>query len=138
MKPIVSFGLYMTYKSLSKTVQRSCVKNKTNTVAYGSIAGESSNNSADRCPLDTLRIVLIEIESILNSSPLTDVSLSSDEIDSITPNHFLIGCPNSPHPVDRKMLKETVAYSPKSKEPHLETMDTTLLPTITFASKVAA
>ncbi|XP_036346995.1 uncharacterized protein LOC118756332 isoform X1 [Rhagoletis pomonella] len=55
---------------------------------------------------DTLRSVLIEIENILNSRPLTEVPLSSEEDDPITPNHFLLGCSNStqtPQPVDGKL-----------------------------------
>lgn len=42
-------------------------------------------------PEHVLRTVLSECESTLNSRPLTHVSLDSDDAESLTPNHFLIG-----------------------------------------------
>lgn len=40
---------------------------------------------------DVLRTFLIETENILNSRPLTHVSLDCDSAEALTPNHFLIG-----------------------------------------------
>ncbi|XP_036345864.1 uncharacterized protein LOC118755091 [Rhagoletis pomonella] len=55
---------------------------------------------------DTLHSVLIEAEYIINSRPLTDLPISHEEDEPLTPNHFLLGCVNStqtPHPVDEKI-----------------------------------
>lgn len=56
--------------------------------------------------VETLRSVLIEIENIINSRPLTDIPVTSGEEEPLTPNHFLVGCLNStqtPHPEEEKI-----------------------------------
>lgn len=45
--------------------------------------------------LETLNSLLIECENIVNSRPLTHLPVSPDEPEPLTPNHFLLGCPNS-------------------------------------------
>ena len=40
---------------------------------------------------DTLHTLLLEIESIVNSRPLTSVSDNINDLEPLTPNHFLIG-----------------------------------------------
>ena len=37
---------------------------------------------------------LVEIEGLLNARPLTNLSASSDDMEPLTPNYFLIGRPN--------------------------------------------
>ena len=51
-------------------------------------------------PEPVLLTTLIEIEGILNSRPLTNVSSSPDEAEPLTPNHFLMGRPNPYIPAD--------------------------------------
>ena len=41
--------------------------------------------------LDTLNTLLVEVESILNCRPLTSVNDHPDDLEPITPNHFLLG-----------------------------------------------
>lgn len=48
--------------------------------------------------LDTLNTLLVEIESIFNSRPLTSVSDHPDDLEPITPNHFLLGRANYNYP----------------------------------------
>ena len=45
---------------------------------------------------ETLLTLMAEIESLLNSRPLTRVSIDPQDLEAITPNHFLIGR-NSPN-----------------------------------------
>ncbi|XP_075154780.1 uncharacterized protein LOC142228279 [Haematobia irritans] len=48
---------------------------------------------------------LLECENIVNSRPLTHLPVTPDEPEPLTPNHFLLGCPNStqtPAPFDPK------------------------------------
>ena len=54
---------------------------------------------------ETLLTLMAEIESLLNSRPLTHVSVDPQDLEAITPNHFLIGR-NSPNvaPEDRKSV----------------------------------
>ena len=40
---------------------------------------------------DALHTLLLEIESIANSRPLMSVSDDIDDLEPLTPNHFLIG-----------------------------------------------
>ena len=39
---------------------------------------------------EALRIALVEAEGILNSRPITHVSSDADNIEALTPNHFLL------------------------------------------------
>ena len=40
---------------------------------------------------DKLHTLLLKIESIVNSRPLTSVSDNINDLEPVTPNHFLIG-----------------------------------------------
>lgn len=51
-----------------------------------------------RYPQEDTRIFLIECECILDSRPVTYVSLDSHDTEALTPNHFLIGSPHSAFP----------------------------------------
>ncbi|XP_059062792.1 uncharacterized protein LOC131855534 [Achroia grisella] len=44
---------------------------------------------------DTLATILTEVEALVNSRPITHVSLDPDYPEALTPNHFLIGTPSS-------------------------------------------
>ncbi|KXJ71674.1 hypothetical protein RP20_CCG019934 [Aedes albopictus] len=57
-----------------------------------------------RLPTDeVLNSTLIEIESVVNSRPLTEIPIEDDESPVLTPNHFLLGTSNG--------LKPWVPYS---------------------------
>ncbi|XP_017470509.1 PREDICTED: uncharacterized protein LOC108362157 [Rhagoletis zephyria] len=45
--------------------------------------------------LETFRSVVIEAENIVTSRPLTDLPLTAEEDEPLTPNHFLLGCLNT-------------------------------------------
>lgn len=47
---------------------------------------------------EVLLTAIIEVESLVNSRPLTEVSSDADDLEALTPNHFLIGraTPNLP------------------------------------------
>ncbi|XP_075152088.1 uncharacterized protein LOC142226096 [Haematobia irritans] len=45
-------------------------------------------------PVETLQCLLIEAENLVNSRPLTHLPVESVDCDPLTPNHFLLGCPN--------------------------------------------
>ena len=54
---------------------------------------------AHRLKTDELASVLVEIEAILNSRPLTPIESTDPEVTTLTPGHFLIGRPLvAPHP----------------------------------------
>ncbi|XP_075150728.1 uncharacterized protein LOC142224831 [Haematobia irritans] len=58
---------------------------------------------------ESLRSALMEVEMIINSRPLTFVSLDIEDQEAITPNHFLLGNSSGikpicdPHKIDYKM-----------------------------------
>lgn len=47
---------------------------------------------------ELLRAILMEAENIVNSRPLTFVSIESDDQEALTPNHFLLGSSNGEKP----------------------------------------
>ena len=50
----------------------------------------------ERCPReDVLATLFAEAESLVNSRPLTHVSVDPSDPESLTPNHFLLGEPNA-------------------------------------------
>ncbi|XP_017469384.1 PREDICTED: uncharacterized protein LOC108361294 [Rhagoletis zephyria] len=44
--------------------------------------------------IETLQSLLIEAENLINSRPLTHIPIESVDSDPLTPNHFILGCPN--------------------------------------------
>lgn len=46
--------------------------------------------------VETLRTMLNEAANIVNSRPLTHLQLEPEDVEPITPNHFLVGGPNVP------------------------------------------
>ncbi|XP_059216147.1 uncharacterized protein LOC131994043 isoform X2 [Stomoxys calcitrans] len=47
--------------------------------------------------LETLQALLMEAENMVNARPLTHIPVSPDDSEPLTPNHFILGCPNSTH-----------------------------------------
>ena len=43
---------------------------------------------------EVLATTMVEVESLINSRPLTEVSSDVDSMEAITPNHFLLGRPS--------------------------------------------
>lgn len=57
------------------------------------VLSSTLNESAPR--VETLRCLLLEAANIVNSRPLTNVPVSPDDEEPLTPNHFLLGATNS-------------------------------------------
>ncbi|XP_055633360.1 uncharacterized protein LOC129773740 [Toxorhynchites rutilus septentrionalis] len=72
-----------------------CWERLIRTVKANLMAIQSSRKPTD----EVLRNVLIEIESIVNSRPLTHVPIDSDSAPALTPNHFLLGSSDGSKPL---------------------------------------
>lgn len=61
----------------------------------------------DRHPDDeTLSTVFAEVETLVNSRPLTNLPLESEELEDLTPNHFILLCSSGVvQPVPRPTYK---------------------------------
>lgn len=58
---------------------------------------------------ETLYSLLVECENMVNARPLTHLPVTPEEPEPLTPNHFLLGCPNStqtPAPFDPKLCSQ--------------------------------
>lgn len=56
--------------------------------------------SVTHVPFDELlRSMLIEVENIINSRPLTYLPLDSEQDEALTPNHFILGSSNGIKPI---------------------------------------
>ncbi|XP_055623075.1 uncharacterized protein LOC129766532 [Toxorhynchites rutilus septentrionalis] len=77
-----------------------CWERLIRTVKANLMAIQSSRQPTD----EVLRNVLIEIESIVNSRPLTHVPIDSDSAPALTPNHFLLGSSDGSKPSDDPIL----------------------------------
>ncbi|XP_053692180.1 uncharacterized protein LOC128740643 [Sabethes cyaneus] len=94
-----------------------------------------------RLPSDEiLRSMLIEIEMIINSRPLTHLSLDTESEPPLTPNHFLLGCSNGSKPSiafdDRPMvLKQSWKMSQLYADVFWKKWVAEYLPTLTKRTK---
>lgn len=95
----------------------------------------------DRMPSDeVLRNVLVEIENVINSRPLTHVPIDSETSSVLTPNHFLIGSSNGTKPdaacdSSGTMLKQSWLISQKVANAFWKRWIRDYLPYITRRSK---
>lgn len=87
---------------------------------------------------ESLRSGLMEVEMIINSRPLTFVSLDSEDQEAITPNHFLLGSSSGVKPfcsldnIDYKFcLRQSEAFANQFWRRFVKEM----LPTLTRRSK---
>ncbi|XP_036347983.1 uncharacterized protein LOC118757372 [Rhagoletis pomonella] len=92
----------------------------------------------------TLNCFLIEAENIVNSRPLTHLSISVDQEQPLTPNNFLLGEPNDAHtPTAESVLEKVCVTSamencPPVEEPLLEAVDSRIFANIDPASQVVS
>lgn len=89
---------------------------------------------------ETLRSFILEAANIVNSRPLTHLPLSCDDEHPLTPNSFLLGCPNSiqtPGPTDEKLwcLKKQWRISQGLKNHFYKRFNNEYLPTLTRREK---
>lgn len=93
--------------------------------------------------VETLRSFLLEAANIVNSRPLTHLPLSSEDELPLTPNHFLLGCPNTIQtvgPTDEKLwcLKKQWRISQALKNHFWSRFIRDFLPTLTRREKWCA
>lgn len=89
---------------------------------------------------ELLQAVLIEAESIVNSRPLTFVSLESEDDEALTPNHFLLGSSSGSKPPGVFNQRDLVSRSNWRRSQYLANefwrrWITEYLPTITRRTK---
>ncbi|XP_065365403.1 uncharacterized protein LOC135958426 [Calliphora vicina] len=95
----------------------------------------------ERCPCDeTLKSMMAEVETIINSRPLTYVPVESENGEAITPNHFLLGSSNGIKPLatyddDGVVLRECWLRCQQYADIFWRRWVTEYLPTLTCRSK---
>ncbi|XP_055844833.1 uncharacterized protein LOC129911149 [Episyrphus balteatus] len=95
----------------------------------------------DRNPSDELlRSMLIEVENIVNSRPLTYIPIDSENEEALTPNHFLLGSSSGSKPLaifddDIRVLKNNWLISQQFAEHFWKRWVREYLPTITRRAK---
>ncbi|XP_055914028.1 uncharacterized protein LOC129947476 [Eupeodes corollae] len=89
---------------------------------------------------ELLRSMLIEVENIVNSRPLTYIPIDDESEEALTPNHFLLGSSNGSKPPavfdsDTKLLKRNWLISQQYAERFWQRWVREYLPTITRRTK---
>ncbi|XP_055909040.1 uncharacterized protein LOC129943877 [Eupeodes corollae] len=94
-----------------------------------------------RNPTDELlRSMMLEVENIVNSRPLTYIPIDSENEEALTPNHFLLGSSNGMKPLvvfgdDVKVVRKNWQTSQQYADHFWKRWVSEYLPTITRRSK---
>ena len=59
----------------------------------------------------------------MNARPISTVSSSPDDVEALTPNHFLLGRAHASMPPLQTQQQSTMEIRPTTRNPYLETLD---------------